>query len=47
MVSQLSLERGQLIVLIRRSPQETIIPNGSTVIREGDVLVINRDTTLA
>lgn len=47
MVSQLSLERGQLIVLIRRGPQETIIPNGSTVIREGDVLVINRDTTLA
>lgn len=40
-----TLDRGQLIVLIRRGPGETIIPNGKTTIREGDVLVINRDTT--
>lgn len=46
-LSELSLNRGELIVLIRRGEDETIIPNGQTVIQEGDVLVINRNLSVA
>ena len=44
-IRDLSLERGELIVMIRRG-DETLIPNGKTLIQEGDVLVINRDDHL-
>ena len=39
------MNHGELIVMIRRD-SGTLIPNGSTAIQTGDVLVINRDETL-
>ena len=45
LIRDLTLNHGELIVMIRRG-SDTVIPNGNTQILSGDVLVINRDDTL-
>ena len=40
-LGRVELPKGTLVVMIRRDG-ESIIPNGRTVMREGDLLVINR-----
>lgn len=45
MIRDIRMNHGELIVMIRRD-SGTQIPNGNTLILEGDTLVINRDDTL-
>ena len=40
-LGQLSFPKGTLVVLVRRK-EESIIPNGGTLLEEGDIVVINR-----
>lgn len=40
-LGQLSFPKGTLVVLVRRK-EESIIPNGGTMLEEGDIVVINR-----
>ena len=40
-LGRVDLPKGTLVVMIRRNG-ESIIPNGRTVVKEGDLLVINR-----
>lgn len=40
-ISQLNMEKGELVILIKRKNQ-VIIPKGSDILMEGDVLVLNQ-----
>lgn len=41
-LSEISLEAGRLVVMVRRG-EDVVIPNGGTVLKEGDILVIKED----
>lgn len=41
-ISDISLDAGRLVVMVRRG-EDVVIPNGRTVLKEGDTLVIKED----
>ncbi len=43
-ISDVSLEAGKLIVMVQRD-EDVIIPNGGTLLKEGDILVIKENCT--
>ena len=43
-ISDVSLEAGKLIVMVQRD-EDVVIPNGGTLLKKGDILVIKENCT--